>query len=84
MDNAPVPKSKVYLVVFDQFNVQRVQNLCDVAGVLLDYLPLYSPDFNPTEEAFAEMKAWMKKNNELQAGYSFFKVLRGSALTYVK
>ena len=37
-------------------NCQRLQELCDDAGVLLDFLPPYSPDFNPIEEAFAELK----------------------------
>ena len=43
--------------------------MCDNAGVLLKYLPPYSPDFNPIEEAFAELKAWIKRNNELAEGY---------------
>jgi DDE superfamily endonuclease len=42
--------------------MQVLQELCDNAGVLLEFLPPYSPDFNPIEEAFAEMKAWMRKN----------------------
>jgi hypothetical protein len=40
--------------------------MCKEAGVQLEFLPPYSPDFNPIEEAFAEMKAWMRKNVELQ------------------
>ena len=39
--------------------------MCEAAGVRLEYLPPYSPDFNPIEEAFAEMKAWMKRNYTL-------------------
>ena len=46
--------------------------MCDNAGVLLKYLPPYSPDFNPIEEAFAELKAWIKRNNELAEGYDTF------------
>ena len=34
---------------------------CD-AGVKLMYLPPYSPDLNPIEEFFAELKAFIKKN----------------------
>src|SRR6266513_2295634 len=48
------------------------QELCDDVGVLLDFLPPYSPDFNPIEEAFAELKAWMRKNNQLQDAYANF------------
>jgi transposase len=42
--------------------MQALEKICDDAGVFLEYLPPYSPDFNPIEEAFAEMKAWMRKN----------------------
>ncbi|RPD68519.1 hypothetical protein L226DRAFT_473307 [Lentinus tigrinus ALCF2SS1-7] len=36
------------------------------------YLPPYSPDFNPIEEAFSAIKAWIRRNrnyveNELAA-----------------
>ena len=43
-------------------NGQRIKDMCADAGVLLDFLPPYSPDFNPIEEAFAELKIWMRKN----------------------
>jgi len=46
--------------------------MCDEAGVQLKYLPPYSPDFNPIEEAFAELKAWIKRNNELAEAYDTF------------
>jgi transposase len=32
-------------------------------------LPPYSPDFNPIEQAFAELKQWLKKNNELASEF---------------
>jgi transposase len=40
---------------------ERVKQLCSDAGVKLLYLPPYSPDFNPIEEFFAELKAYIKK-----------------------
>ena len=40
---------------------ERVRELCSDAGVKLLYLPPYSPDFNPIEEMFAELKAYIKK-----------------------
>jgi len=49
MDNAPFHHS------------DRVKHLCSDAGVRLLYLPPYSPDFNPIEEFFAELKAYIKK-----------------------
>ena len=36
--------------------------MCHDAGVKLVYLPPYSPDFNPIEEFFAELKAFIKRN----------------------
>ena len=37
-------------------------DICENAGILHKYLPLYSPDLNPIEEAFAQLKAWCKKH----------------------
>jgi len=34
-------------------------------GVVLKYLPAYSPDFNPIEITFHLLKAWMKRNRTL-------------------
>jgi transposase len=39
----------------------RVKQLCSDIGVRLLYLPPYSLDFNPIEEFFAELKAYIKK-----------------------
>ena len=36
--------------------------MCRDAGVKLIYLPPYSPDFNPIEEFFAELKAFIKRH----------------------
>ena len=41
-------------------------------GVLLEYLPPYSPDYNPIEETFAELKQWLRKNYMLASGYESF------------
>jgi transposase len=49
MDNASFHHSK------------RVEQMCRDAGVKLLYLPPYSPDLNPIEEFFAELKAFTKK-----------------------
>ncbi|KAI0350327.1 hypothetical protein OH77DRAFT_1413191 [Trametes cingulata] len=32
------------------------------------YLPPYSPDFNPIEEAFSAMKAWIRGNRDFIRG----------------
>jgi transposase len=40
---------------------EQVEQMCREAGVKLLYLPPYSPDLNPIEEFFAELKAFIKK-----------------------
>ena len=57
--------------------------MCEEVGVLLEYLPPYSPDFNPIEEAFAEMKAWMRKNQSLQVTYEHFEGFLEAALRHM-
>lgn len=36
--------------------------MCLERGVKLVYLPPYSPDLNPTEEFFAELKAFIRRH----------------------
>jgi transposase len=43
---------------------QRVRQLIEKAGAELLYLPPYSPDFNPIENAFAKLKALLRKAAE--------------------
>jgi transposase len=43
---------------------QRVRQLIEAAGATLLYLPPYSPDFNPIENAFANLKALLRKAAE--------------------
>ena len=49
MDNASFHRTK------------RIEQLCADAGIRLMYLPPYSPDLNPIEEFFAELKAFIKR-----------------------
>ena len=44
---------------------QELDDMCYEAGVLLEYLPPYSPDFNPIELAFGKLKMWFKRNMQL-------------------
>lgn len=43
------------------YHSDRIKTLYADAGVKLLYLPPYSPDFNPIEEFFTELKAYIKK-----------------------
>ena len=50
MDNAPI------------HHTERIEQMCFDAEVILLYLPPYSPDLNPIEESFADVKALMKRD----------------------
>ena len=52
MDNLPAHKGS------------RVAALIEAAGARLLHLPPYSPDFNPIENAFAKLKALLRKAAE--------------------
>lgn len=52
------------LVVLDNLSVHktvRIRQLIATAGCRVLYLPSYSPDFNPIELAFAEIKAYLRR-----------------------
>ena len=40
---------------------ERVRELIEARGCKLIFLPAYSPDFNPIEQAFSKIKALLKK-----------------------
>jgi len=42
----------------------KVREMIEAAGASLLYLPPYSPDFNPIENAFAKLKAHLRKAAE--------------------
>ena len=42
----------------------RVREMIEASGARLLYLPPYSPDFNPIENAFAKLKALLRKAAE--------------------
>jgi transposase len=52
------------IVVMDNLTAhkgERVRDLIEERGCKLMYLPPYSPDFNPIEEAFAKIKGILRK-----------------------
>jgi len=56
--------SKGQVVVMDNLSAHkgpRVRELIEERGCELVYLPPYSPDFNPIEEAFAKIKGLLRK-----------------------
>ena len=52
-----------YVVVQDNCAIHHVQEITDAlcdAGVIVQYLPPYSPDYNPIEECFSKVKSVLK------------------------
>ena len=55
------------IVVMDNLSSHKgtgVREAIEAAGATLRYLPPYSPDFNPIENAFAKLKALLRKAAE--------------------
>lgn len=57
----PEPRSVLVLDNASFHRSKRVEQMCIDAGVKLVFLPPYSPDLNPIEEFFAELKAFIKR-----------------------
>lgn len=60
----PAPQSVVILdnASIHHSNIERIQAQFNRRGVLLRFLPLYSPDFNPIEESFGDLKAYIRRH----------------------
>lgn len=55
------------LVIMDNLPAHKVAGVraaIEATGAMLRYLPPYSPDFNPIENAFAKLKALLRKAAE--------------------
>ena len=62
--------------------ILKVRELYDRYGVILQFLPPYSPDFNPIEELFLVIKAWLKKHYELAHTMWFKEFLQSAVEAY--
>lgn len=60
----PEPKSVLVMNNASFHHSGRIEQMCSQAGVKLVYLPPYSPDLNPIEELFAELKAFIRRHWE--------------------
>jgi len=72
------------VVVMDNLSAhkgERVRELIEERGCKLLYLPSYSPDFNPIEEAFAKIKRLVREA-EARTREALIEVI-GSALSAV-
>lgn len=79
MGRYPEPRSVILLdnasshraAMSDPRIVQRLEEV----RVRVLWLPPYSPDFNPIEQSFNELKAWMRRNREI--AYTFEEYFEG-------
>jgi transposase len=67
----PEPKSVLIMDNASFHHTEQVKDLCSAAGVKLVYLPPYSPDLNPIEEFFAELKGFIKRHCRDHASQNF-------------
>lgn len=58
----PEPKSVLVMDNASFHHSVRISQMCADAGVKLVYLPPYSPDLNPIEKSFAELKGFIRSN----------------------
>lgn len=58
----PEPKSVLVMDNASFHHTERIAQMCADTGVKLVYLPPYSPDLNPIEEFFAELKGFIRRN----------------------
>lgn len=68
-----MPKNSI--LVLDNCRIHktlRVLEICQEAGVLLEFLPAYSPIYNPIELDFLVLKAVIKREFSAAGGYPSF------------
>ena len=56
------------IAILDNCSVHHVESAVDLfqeAGILVLWLPPYSPDFNPAENAFSKVKYYLKEHDEI-------------------
>ena len=80
----PYP-GKRSIIIMDNASIHHddaVLRLCDDAGVLVEYLPPYSPDMNPIEHTFHDLKAWIRRHHMDMAMFSAFDDFLWMAVSY--
>lgn len=75
------------VVIMDNASIHHVDGVSDLietqAGARLLYLPPYSPDLNPLEEAFSQVKKIIKQNDALFQASSIPRALLCLAFSFV-
>ena len=68
------------IIIIDNASIHHNLGLDDILlarGLSIEYLPPYSPDFNPIEMTFHTLKTWIQRHNdEIQFFLDFGDFLR--------
>ena len=62
----PYP-GKNSVIILDNAKIHHNRELVEMIkelGCRVEFLPAYSPDFNPIETAFSTIKSWIKRNRD--------------------
>lgn len=65
----PGPRSVLIMDNASTHNRELLRELCHARGVLVRFLPSYSPDYNPIELTFHLLKQWMRRNRNTMPIY---------------
>ena len=65
MQPFPAPTSILVMDNCSIHHIQEVKDVLDQAGIMLLYLPPYSPDLNSAEEMFSYVKYYLKDHDEI-------------------
>lgn len=56
-----MPSGGVHPINLGSHKAAAIRHIIKAAGARLWFLPPYSPDLNPIEQAFAKIKHWMRQ-----------------------
>jgi transposase len=68
MDNTQIHHGEEILELADRFGMvfrSRSHTISMLTGVRIIFLPPYSPNLNPIEEAISKIKVWIRRNYDL-------------------
>jgi transposase len=68
MNRFPGPKSILVMDNASWHHDEKMGPLCQQYGILLWYLPPYSPDFNPIEAFFGDLKTYIRRRYRYEGG----------------
>lgn len=77
LDKKVLPKLRpqYHVLVMDNCAIHhgdKVKDLCESYGIEIQYLPPYSPDYNPIEFTFNTLKAWIRRHFHKQINFETF------------